>query len=220
MTAPTTSPNGAPGIDSTPGIDIVFSTSPWVVDAIFDDRTLKLIGSLHRRFWDRRRKMLQSRALRGDDGLGVDLTDAAYGEVVADLRSVETDWDGRLEQFLALRTELLTIASVGADSAASVPTVRVRGWGETEAGVLVDGRAVPGCVFDIVIAMTQGAEIMREGQQAFVIDMPEAADDQESKLWADLFCLAEDRLGIERGTVVVVACCDPETQVPEALVVA
>lgn len=219
MTAPTTSPNGAPGIDSTPGIDIVFSTSPWVVDAIFDDRTLKLIGSLHRRFWDRRRKMLLSQALRGDDGLRVDLS-AAYGDVVADLRSVETDWVGRLEQFLALRTELLTIASVGADSAASVPTVRVRGWGETEAGILVDGRAVPGCVFDIVIAMTQGAELLRANQQAFVIDVPEAADDQESKLWADLVCLAEDRLGIERGTVVVVACCDPETQAPEALAVA
>jgi len=79
--------------------------------------------------------------------------------------------------------------------------VRVRGWDETESGVLVDGRAVPGCIFDIAVAMSVGAEAFRREQDPFAIETPVPADAEEAQLWNDLAALAHDRAGIDRGTV-------------------
>ena len=51
--------------------------------------------------------------------------------------------------------------------------------------------------------MSLGAELLRNGETVFWVDVPEAEDADEFKLWSDLISLAEDRLGIERGTVKI-----------------
>ena len=188
------------GIDLTPLTDIVFPGDEDELEAIFDRHTLKLVGSLHRRFWSKRREMLKTRAT-SEEVVKLTATpslqpDVEFGEIIADLRSAADSWTDRLDEMQSLRHE---IDLHGID--AVPPVVRIRGWEHTEPGLLVDGRAVPGCIVDIVVALRRGAELFREGEQAFTFDIPAPADSQEAKLWTDLFDLAHDRTGLERGTV-------------------
>ena len=186
-----------------PNTDIVLPGNEEVLEVLFDPRTRKLIAALHRRFWDKRRKMLLDRAVDGDV---ISLTSTSnaleappvqdFGEVIADMRRVSDSWDGRLDEYLALHDSL---NSRGFDGAPAV--VRVRGWNETDPGLLVDGRAVPGCIVDIAVAFTQSSHIFRRGEVAFVFDIPESAGSAEAELWTDLMRLAHDRSGIDRGTV-------------------
>ena len=195
------------GIAISAPTDIVFPGDDDELDVIFDRRTLKLIGSVHRRFWEKRRAMLQDRAI-GEDlsvlsiGDGLPVTPAIQptvecGDVIADLRARDHSWNARLEEYLLLQNRIeRQVPRV------VPPVVRIRGWEHTEAGLLVDGRSVPGCIVDIAVALSFGADLFRQGEQAFVFDIPEAADPLEAQLWADLFSLAQDRNGIERGTVL------------------
>ncbi len=191
-----------PGVTIAPGTDIVLPVDDEVLDVLFDRTTRKLIASLHRRFWEKRRNMLQARAIdRSTLTLAPtstihDADSQIFGEVVCDLRATRDSWDGRLEQYSRLREALVT---AGLDSSPFV--VRVRGWEETDPGVLVDGRAVPSCIVDVAVALRQSAQLFRQDVNAVVLDTPEAVDAGEVALWADLMCLAQDRSGIDRDTV-------------------
>lgn len=195
------------GMTLAPLTDIVLPGNEEVLEELFDRRTRKLIAVLHRRFWEKRRKMLQDRAIHGDvitltssnSSLNVDERSQPvreFGEVIADLRQASDSWDGRLDEYLALRDAM---ASRDFDDAPLV--VRVRGWGVTDPGILVDGRAVAGCIVDVAVALSQAAHIFRDGEEAFVLDVADAMDAGVARLWADLMCLAHDRSGIDRGTV-------------------
>ena len=182
-----------------PVVDIVLPASEEELETVFDPNTRKLIGALHRRFWDRRRKLLQERAtgkLDIEPAFTSPEPAGTYGEVVADLRDNHADWEQRLSSFVSLQT---TLTDRPEHSPAAI--VRVRGWEETEPGVLVDGRAVPSCIVDVAIAMSLAAPLLRKGVEALVVDIEESGDGAEAKLWGDLLQLAEDRTGVERGTV-------------------
>ena len=143
--------------------------------------------------------MLQNRALTGTINPATSTTTkSSSGAGVTDLADNSLGWESRIGAHAAVCVSL----SEGQPPAPW--RIRVRGWGETEAGVLVDGRAVPGCVLDVAVAMSHGADLLRSGVEALIIEMPEASNFEELKLWADLISLAEDRLGLERGTVEVV----------------
>lgn len=192
-----------------PVVDIVLPTSEDDLDTVFDPRTRKLIGALHRRFWDRRRTLLQQRAtgtLDIEPAYMQPEPAGAYGEIVADLRAHRSAWEDRVQSFIDLRTALTDRSE---HSPAAI--VRVRGWEETEAGVLVDGRAVPSCIVDVAIAMGVAAPHLRQGIQALVVDIDEAADSNEASLWGDLLQLAEDRTGVERGTVSLATLTEVES---------
>ncbi len=187
------------GLILAPVTDIVLPVTEEELETVFDPHTRRLIGALHRRFWDRRRKLLQERAtgtLDIEPAYATPEPAAAYGEVVADLRESRTVWEQRLASFINLRQALTDRPE---HSPAAI--IRVRGWEETEPGVLVDGRAVPSCIVDVAIAMRLAAPLLREGIDALVVDIEKAADSSEAKLWGDLIQLAEDRTGVERGTV-------------------
>ncbi len=204
----------APG-SVAPGVDIVFPTSEEAIETVLDRRTMKLVGSLHRRFWERRGAMLKNRALMGQGEVDTLEMGEAFGDVVADLRNPDSTWETRVAEFSGLR-DALALDAIARDGVArdgiardgrqgQAGAVRARGWLETETGVLVDGRAVPGCVFDVVVAMFIAVDLLREGTAPFIIEIPEAQDGEEAKLWSDLLLLAEDRLGVERGTVTTVS---------------
>ena len=200
-----------------PVVDVVFPTSEERLEDLFDPRTRKLIGALHRRFWDRRRTMIHERAVAGGHAStelrNVSLLEPnhSFGEVVVDVRDSALTWEDRLDQFDALR------AAVRADHVGDqLPVVRLRGWVETEAGVLVDGRAVPGCVVDVAVALSQAADRMRDGENVFVFELPESGDQREVTLWADLLCLAGDRTGLERGSILVSALTNTRRSIHQA----
>lgn len=189
--------NGEQAWDPAPGVDIVMPMPEGIGDDVLDGRTLKVIGALHRRFWARRREMLLHHARSG--GSSPNHRAASDSARLADMTGDRaTTWDGRIGQLQAIAS------ATHAESANGVePLVVVRGWEETEPGVLVDGRAVPGCVFDLAAALMIGADAFRRDRSPFAVAIPTAADDEEAKLWSDLVDLAHDRSGIDRGTVAI-----------------
>ena len=182
-----------------PGVDVVLQSKDGSDAAVLDQRTLKLIGALHRRFWSRRYEMLQRRMQETIDASDVHASheelSTADAALLADFTEQNAEsWDERVHELNRL------IESVQATDAG---LVKIRGWEETEPGVLVDGRAVPGCVFDLAVSLSSSAEEFRDAQPPFVVAVREPADSVEDRLWVDLVALAEDRLGIERGVVKV-----------------
>ncbi|MBI3949314.1 MAG: malate synthase A [Acidobacteria bacterium] len=79
--------------------------------------------------------------------------------------------------------------------------VRPRGWHLMERHVLVDGRPISGSLFDFGLYLYHNAhELMRRGTGPYYY-LPKLENHQEARLWNDVFNLAQDELGIPRGTV-------------------
>lgn len=174
---------------NVPGVDVVLAVDDSM-KSLLDARALKLVGALHRRFWNRRREMLQRQARVGIAHPSTAIY-AASSDCTANLATAAT-WQDRLSQLQILSD---------ADETATDQIVATRGWADTESGVLVDGRAVPGCVFDLAVTLSLAADRLRAGESPFIFSIPEPMDVTETKLWTDLLTLAEDRLGVERGVV-------------------
>jgi malate synthase len=160
-----------------PGVEMVLTTSDSSHLELLDSRTLRLIGALHRRFWDRRRDLLLRRA---QSGLGMD----------ADSPNSLTTWEDRVARHLELASEDL-----------SANNADLRGWGETEPAVLVDGRAVPGCVFDLAVVLSSRVDQLRLEESTITVTAPTPLCADEERLYEDLTKLAQDRAGIDRGTL-------------------
>lgn len=184
--------------NDAPGVDVVLATSDSSEVRLLDGRTLRLIGALHRRFWDRRRELLLARAKSGQVGPN-QVDRASDPAALADLAGPGAEtWEGRVGEHLRL-------ADVVEQDTPAPGTARVaiRGWEETEPGVLVDGRAVPGCVFDVAVALSTASETLRKDEASVVLVIPEPGCSDETKLWTDLTNVAQDRVGIDRGTITV-----------------
>jgi hypothetical protein len=164
---------------AAPGVDMVLSTSDSSHLELLDSRTLRLIGALHRRLWGRRRDLLRRRA---QSGLGGD----------TDSSGSSTTWEHRVSRHLELAREEL-----------SANNVDLRGWGETEPAVLVDGRAVPGCVFDLAVVLSSRADQLRFEETTITVTVPTPLCADEGRLYEDLTKIAQDRAGIDRGTLHV-----------------
>lgn len=184
------------------GVDVVLNAQGRT-QRVLDQRSLKIAGALHRRFWKRRREMLQNQARKGVTRNSI-VEHGSMSSCVANVADAVT-WDDRLLQFEK-------VANMGKWTGEEV--VAIRGWSDTEPGVLVDGRAVPGSVFDVAIALSLVAEELREGRVPFTLSIPEPQDEAETALWRDLLALAEDRLGVERGIVRVGVLGTQPNQMP------
>ena len=197
--------------DDTPGVDIVLTAENAAAQAeLLERRVRTLVGALHRRFWDRRRELLLQRAphaVRSEptstddsgwtvDGYEVPLELRGGPDFCADSAS---SWDARVEAFGSIR------APEPSDPGGVVDVIRVRGWDATEPAVLVDGSSVPGAVFDLAVVLGLRADELRDGYCRFWVCLPEVHDPVEARLWNDLVNIAQDRLGITRGTVRIVA---------------
>jgi malate synthase len=79
--------------------------------------------------------------------------------------------------------------------------VRPRGWHLEEKHVLIDGERVSGGLFDFALFMYHnGRELAAQGQGPFFY-LPKLESHLEARLWNDVFALAQQRLGIARGTI-------------------
>lgn len=188
----------APGMRA-PIVDVVFPSSDFEADLIFDRNVRKVIGALQRRFWTRRSHMLRQRALHQPTPHASSTARRDAVDVLVDLADASLDWDGRMKEFATLAG-----AADSIDMTRSSRIVNIRGWEVTEPGILVDGRAVPGCIVDLAVAMTHHANSLRSGLCPFVLHIPNSGDAIEERLWKDLLNVAEDRLGVERGVLQVI----------------
>jgi malate synthase len=79
--------------------------------------------------------------------------------------------------------------------------VRPRGWHLPEAHALLDGRPIPGALFDFGLYFFHNAkELVHQGlRPAFYL--PKMESHLEARLWNDVFLRAQEALGLPRGTI-------------------
>src|SRR5207248_856839 len=93
------------------------------------------------------------------------------------------------EKTYALREETATLI------------VRPRGWHLPERHLLVDGEAVSASLFDFGLAFFHNArEQLQRGSGPYFY-LPKLESHREARLWAQAFALAEEELGVPRGSI-------------------
>jgi len=79
--------------------------------------------------------------------------------------------------------------------------VRPRGWHLVERHFTVDGKPISGSLFDFGLYFFHNAKpLIRKGTGPYFY-LPKMESHLEARLWNDVFCFAQDELGIARGTI-------------------
>jgi malate synthase len=85
----------------------------------------------------------------------------------------------------------------------AVLLVRPRGWHLHEKHVLVDGEPMSASLFDFGMSMYhQASELIERGSGPYFY-LPKLESHLEARLWNDVFNLAQEELGLARGTIKV-----------------
>jgi len=79
--------------------------------------------------------------------------------------------------------------------------VRPRGWHLDEKHLLVDGQRVSGSLFDFALYFAHCARRQLDKGKGPYFYLAKTESHLEARLWNDAFDLAQDRLGIPRGTI-------------------
>ena len=79
--------------------------------------------------------------------------------------------------------------------------VRPRGWHLDEKHILVDGKPVPGALVDFGVYFLTNAKKLLENGFGPYFYLPKLESAEEAALWADIFALSEERLGLAKGTI-------------------
>ncbi|HLI37456.1 MAG TPA: malate synthase A [Streptosporangiaceae bacterium] len=79
--------------------------------------------------------------------------------------------------------------------------VRPRGWHLDEKHILVGGQRASGSLVDFALYMTHCARRQLEAGKGPYFYLPKIESHLEARLWNDAFILAQDALGIPRGTI-------------------
>jgi malate synthase len=87
------------------------------------------------------------------------------------------------------------------DDAVATLLVRPRGWHLVERHLLVDGEPVAGGLVDFGLYVFHNArELLDRGAGPYFY-LPKMESHREARLWNDVFDLAEDHIGLQRGTI-------------------
>ena len=79
--------------------------------------------------------------------------------------------------------------------------VRPRGWHLPEKHVIVDGQEMSGSLFDFGLFFFHNGRKLAGRQLGPFFYLPKMESHLEARLWNDVFLLAQQELGIERGTI-------------------
>jgi malate synthase len=118
-------------------------------------------------------------------------------------------WDNMIEGQINLRDAIRrTITFTSPEGKAyklndkvAVMMVRPRGWHLDEKHMLVDGKPVPGGLFDFgLYFFTNAKELLAQGSGPYFY-LPKMESHLEARLWNDVFELAQDTIGIPPGTI-------------------
>jgi malate synthase len=79
--------------------------------------------------------------------------------------------------------------------------VRPRGWHLPERHLLVDSEPISGSLFDFgMYFFHSGPRLLARGLAPFFY-LPKLESHLEARLWNDVFCFAQDAVGLDRGTI-------------------
>src|SRR5215469_6087439 len=79
--------------------------------------------------------------------------------------------------------------------------VRPRGWHLVEKHFLVDGEPISASLFDFGLYFFHNAQALIDKGTGPYFYLPKLESHLEARLWNDVFLLAQDQLGIPRGTI-------------------
>src|SRR5438132_2289116 len=79
--------------------------------------------------------------------------------------------------------------------------VRPRGWHLQEKHVIIDGQPISGWIFDFGLYFFHNVKSLLERGTGAYFYLPKMENHLEARLWNDVFVLAQDELGIPRGTI-------------------
>src|ERR1700723_110979 len=79
--------------------------------------------------------------------------------------------------------------------------VRPQGWHLDEKHFLVDGKPISGALFDFGLFFFHNARALLAKGTGPYFYLPKLENHQEAGLWNDVFCFAQDELGIPRGSI-------------------
>ncbi len=79
--------------------------------------------------------------------------------------------------------------------------VRPRGWHLHEKHFLVDGKAVSASLFDFGLYFFHNAKELLDRGSGPYFYLPKLESHTEAELWNEVFCAAQDELGIPRGSI-------------------
>jgi malate synthase len=108
---------------------------------------------------------------------------------------------GALDRTLDFTSEEGKSYQLGPDTDLATIVVRPRGWHLDEKHLLVDGQRVSGSLFDFALYFFHCARRQLEKGSGPYFYLPKIESHLEARLWNDAFNLAQDALGIPRGTI-------------------
>jgi malate synthase len=79
--------------------------------------------------------------------------------------------------------------------------VRPRGWHLDEKHFLVEGKPISGALFDFGLFFFHNAAALLSKGTGPYFYLAKLENHQEARLWNDVFCFAQDELGIPRGSI-------------------
>jgi malate synthase len=91
--------------------------------------------------------------------------------------------------------------ALGPDDTLATIVVRPRGWQLEEKHILIDGKRAIGGLTDFALYMTTSARKQLDKGKGPYFYLPKMESHLEARLWNDGFNLAQDALGIPRGTI-------------------
>ena len=91
--------------------------------------------------------------------------------------------------------------ALGPDETLATIVVRPRGWHLDEKHILVDGRRASGSLTDFALYMASCAQRQLDKGKGPYFYLPKIESHAEARLWNDAFNIAQDYLGIPRGTI-------------------
>jgi malate synthase len=87
------------------------------------------------------------------------------------------------------------------DETLATIVVRPRGWHLDEKHILIDGRRASGSLTDFALYMAASAQRQLDKGKGPYFYLPKMESHVEARLWNDAFNIAQDFLGIPRGTI-------------------
>ncbi|HEU4323682.1 MAG TPA: malate synthase A [Roseiflexaceae bacterium] len=129
---------------------------------------------------------------------------------MADFEDANTpSWANTIQGQINLRDAIVrTIGFVNPDGKqyrlneqTAVLLVRPRGWHLPEKHILLDGQPVSGSLVDFGLYFFHNARPLLERGSGPYFYLPKLESHQEARLWNDVFLLAQEELGLPRGTI-------------------
>ncbi|MGH8244892.1 MAG: malate synthase A, partial [Gammaproteobacteria bacterium] len=129
---------------------------------------------------------------------------------MADFEDAHTPtWETNLEGQINVRDAVIgTISFAGPEGKQyrlnpkiATLLVRPRGWHLNEKHLLVDGRPISGSLFDFGLFFFHNAARLLEKGTGPYFYLPKMESHLEARLWNDVFVLAQESLGIPRGSI-------------------